>query len=126
MNLDNLLIGSENPDRLVEYYSKLFGAPTWSDGGYTGWMIGSGAVTVGPHDQVEGENQEPGRIIWNISSDDVRGDVERLKGSGATVVQEPYTPDGSPEGVEMLIATFSDPDGNYFQIMSRMDPEAMS
>ena len=126
MNLDNLLIGSENPGKLAEYYTKLFGEPTWTDSGYTGWIIGTGAVTVGPHDQVKGMNQEPGRVIWNISSEDVRGDVERLKAAGATVIQEPYTPDGSPEGQEMLIATFSDPDGNYFQVMSAMDPEAMS
>jgi predicted enzyme related to lactoylglutathione lyase len=36
------------------------------------------------------------------------------------VVQEPYTPG---EGEDGLIATFSDPDGNYFQLMSPMSPE---
>ena len=50
MNLNGLLIGSENPQRLVEYYTKLFGKPNWDEGGYVGWQIGSGAVTIGPHD----------------------------------------------------------------------------
>jgi predicted enzyme related to lactoylglutathione lyase len=126
MNLNNILIGSEQPERLTTYYTKLFGEPMWNENGYVGWMIGSGAVTVGPHDQVKGQNAEPGRVIWNISSADVRGDVERLKAAGATVVQEPYTPDGAEGEAEgMLIATFSDPDGNYFQVMSEMDPSEM-
>ena len=33
------------------------------------------------------------------------------------MVQEPYRPD---EGAEMWIATFSDPDDNYFQLVSPM------
>jgi predicted enzyme related to lactoylglutathione lyase len=118
MNLNSILIGSENPERLVDYYTKLFGQPTWSDGGYTGWMIGSGAVTVGPHDQVKGKNAHPGRIIWNIESTDVTGDFERFKAAGASVIAEPYGADDSPD--EGLICTFADPDDNYFQLMSPM------
>ena len=36
-------------------------------------------------------NAEPGRIIVNIESTDVKGDFERLKAAGATVVAEPYS-----------------------------------
>ncbi len=120
MNLNSILIGSESPERLVDYYTKLFGQPTWSDGGYTGWMIGSGAVTVGPHDQVKGKNAHPGRIIWNIESRDVKADFERFKAAGATVVREPYDPGVGTEQQGGLIATFADPDDNYFQLMSPM------
>jgi hypothetical protein len=59
MNLNSILIGSEDPDRLKAFYTKLFGEPTWDEGGYTGWLIGAGALTVGPHDQVKGANREP-------------------------------------------------------------------
>jgi predicted enzyme related to lactoylglutathione lyase len=121
MNFNSILIGSDDPQRLVDFYSRLFGEPTWNDGGYTGWMIGSGAVTVGPHDQVTGKNTHPGRIIWNIESADVRGDFERFKAAGATVVTEPYGPDQGSDGGG-LIATFADPDDNYFQLMSPMQP----
>ena len=121
MNLNSILIGSEDPQRLVDYYSKLFGEPTWSDGGYTGWMIGSGSVTVGSHDQVTGKNAHPGRIIWNIESADVKGDFERFKAAGATVVRDPYNP-GEPADEGGQIATFADPDDNYFQLMSPMQP----
>jgi predicted enzyme related to lactoylglutathione lyase len=121
MNLNSILIGSENPQRLADFYQKLFGEPTWSDGGYIGWMIGSGAVTVGPHDQVTGKNPQPGRIIWNIETPDVKGNFDRFKAAGAEVVAEPYGPGDSLD--EGLIATFADPDGNYFQLMSPMPAE---
>ena len=119
MNLNSVLIGSEDPKRLADYFTKLFGEPGWDDGGYTGWQVGTGWVTVGPHDQVKGKNTQPGRILWNIETPDVKGDFEKFKAAGATVVQEPYSP-----GEEMggSIATFSDPDDNYFQLMSPMGP----
>jgi predicted enzyme related to lactoylglutathione lyase len=120
MNFNSILIGSENPERLAAYYAKLFGEPTWNDGGYVGWLIGSGSVTVGPHSEVTGSNEQPGRLIWNIETADVQGDFERFKAAGATVVREPY----GFEGAEGQIATLADPDGNYFQLMSPMEPEA--
>jgi predicted enzyme related to lactoylglutathione lyase len=117
MNLNSILIGSEDPRPLVEYYTKLFGEPGWNEGGFTGWQIGTGVITVGPHDQIKGKNTQPGRVLWNIESSDVQGDFDRLKAAGATVVQEPYHPDAA---TEMWIATFADPDDNYFQVMSSM------
>ena len=117
MNLNSILIGSADPQRLTDYYTRLFGAPGWNDGGYSGWQLGSGFVTVGPHDEVTGTNTQPGRLIWNIESADVMGDFERLKAAGATVVREPYRPG---ENADAWIATFADPDGNYFQLLSPM------
>jgi predicted enzyme related to lactoylglutathione lyase len=119
MDLNSILIGSEDPKRLADYYTKLFGEPGMDEGGYTGWQIGTGWVTVGPHDQVKGKNTQPGRILWNIETADVKGDFERFKAAGATVVQEPYSPGEEMEG---SIATFADPDDNYFQLMSPMGP----
>jgi predicted enzyme related to lactoylglutathione lyase len=119
MNFNSILIGSENPQALVDYYTKLFGEPTWNDSGYTSWRIGRGMVTIGPHDQVKGTNAHPGRIIWNIESPDVRGDFERFKEAGAIVIREPY----GFEGEEGLIATLADPDDNYFQLTSPMPTE---
>ena len=119
MRFNSVLIGSEDPVRLSAYYTKLFGKPMWDDGGYVGWLIGAGGITVGPHDQVHGPNAEPGRIILNIESDDVQGDFATFKAAGAAVVREPYNFEQAPEA---WIATFSDPDGNYFQLVSPMEP----
>jgi predicted enzyme related to lactoylglutathione lyase len=117
VNLNSILIGSSDPQRLADYYTKLFGAPGWNEGGFSSWQIGTGFVTVGPHDQVAGSNTQPGRLIWNIECADVKGEYGRLKAAGATVVQEPYQPGEMPDA---WIATFSDPDNNYFQLMTPM------
>jgi predicted enzyme related to lactoylglutathione lyase len=47
----------------------------------------------------------------------VQGDFDRLKAAGATVVREPY---GFGEEPQASIATFADPDDNYFQLVSPM------
>ena len=120
MNFNSILIGSADPGRLVDYYTKVFGEPTMAEGGYTGWLIGSGFVTVGPHSEVTGKNSQPGRMIWNIETPDVRGEFDRMKAAGAIVIREPYEFEGAPGSA---IATLADPDGNYFQLMSPMSPE---
>jgi predicted enzyme related to lactoylglutathione lyase len=118
MNLNSILIGTDDPDRLVAYYTKLFGEPGFNEGGFSGWQLGSGFLTVGAHSEVHGTNASPGRIIWNLESPDVAGEFERLKAAGAIVVREPYN---MAEGeIEAWIATFADPDGNYFQLLSPM------
>jgi len=123
MNFNGILIGSEDPKRLADYYSKLFGEPTMSDGGYTGWLVGSGFLTVGPHDQVKGKNAQPGRLIWNVETADVKGDFDRMKAAGAIVIRDPYSFEGMPD---TWIATLADPDDNYFQLVSPMSPQPAS
>src|SRR4051794_31414425 len=119
MDFNSILIGSEDPKRLVDYYSKVIGEPTFADGGeYTGWQIGSGFLTVGPHSEVKGRNPSPGRLIWNITTLNVQEDFERMKAAGGIVVTEPYSFEPAPGS---LIATFEDPDGNYFQLMSPIE-----
>jgi predicted enzyme related to lactoylglutathione lyase len=120
MKFNSILIGSEDAPRLAAYYTKLFGEPGWNQGGYVGWLIGAGGVTIGPHDQVHGKNAAPGRLIWNIESEDVQADFERLKAAGAIVVREPYRFD-ELEGGDAQIATLSDSDDNYFQLVSPME-----
>jgi len=122
MDFNSILIGSDDPKRLAAFYTRLFGEPSYSDESYSGWQIGRGFVSVGFHDQVHGPNKEPGRIIWNIESQDVKADFERFRSAGATVVREPYSFDQFPD---TWIATLADPDGNYFQLQTPFDPATM-
>ena len=117
MNFNSVLIGSADPQRLSAYYTRLLGEPGFADGGYTGWMVGSGFLTVGPHSEVTGSNPQPGRLILNFETQDVPGDFAKLEAAGAIVVRAPYQYEGS-EGA--WIATLADPDGNYFQLMTPM------
>jgi predicted enzyme related to lactoylglutathione lyase len=117
MNFNSIMIGTEDVDGLREFYRKLFGEPGFDEGGYAGWQIGDGFLTIGPHSEVHGKNAEPGRVIWNIESPDVASDFARLKAAGAIVIRDPYEMEEAPG---YPIATLADVDGNYFQLVAPM------
>ncbi len=122
MQFNGILIGSDDPARLIAYYTKVFGEPGYADEGYSTWMLGSGNVSIGAHSEVHGANAQPGRLIWNIETPDVQGEFARMKAAGAIVIREPYSFEGFPDS---WIATLADPDDNYFQLMTPFDPESM-
>lgn len=120
LNFNSILVFSEDPKKLAEFYKKVFEKdPEWDDQGYTGFQVGAASITFGPHDKVKGRSANPERIMFNLETDDVKGEFERIKGLGAEVIADPYGPKEEPGG---LIATFADPDGNYFQLMTPMGP----
>ena len=121
LNLNAVMISSEDPKPLAEFYTKVLGEPVWTGGEFVGFQAGAGHLIIGPHSEVKGRNEMPGRFMFFLESQDVQADFERLKGLGVEVQQEPYHPDEDPEGT---LATFVDPDGNFFQLSSPM-PEGM-
>ena len=118
LSLNTVMINSEDPSALSAFYRKVLGEPGYVDNGYVGWQVGSAGLMIGPHSEVKGANEMPGRIMINFETTDVKGEFERLKALGATVEQEPYEP--GPAGGEMWLATLADPDGNFFQLASPM------
>jgi predicted enzyme related to lactoylglutathione lyase len=115
MKLQGVMIGSENPKALGEFYTKVCGKTVWQQDDWYGYDINGGFLMVGPHSEVKGKSKEPQRIMISFICDDVKAEFDRVKGQGATVIAEPYQPDpkGSPD---MWLATLADLDGNYLQI----------
>ena len=112
------MIGTSDPKKLADFYEKVLEKkPDMEDGGWYGWSIGGTYLSIGEHSEVKGQAKEPQRIILNLETEDVKGEFERIKATGATVVKEPYEIGGA------WIATFADPDGNYFQLMPPWEPE---
>ena len=121
LNLNQVMIGSENPDRLGEFYTTVLDRPAdMKEGGMYGWGFGSSFLAVIEHSEVKGKSAEPQRVILNFETKEVQAEFDRIKASGATVVKEPYELQG------MWIATFADPDGNYFQLMSPWEGDTSS
>src|SRR5437868_11174041 len=113
LNLHTILLFSENPTALVEFYKKVLQEdPKWSGGEFHGFEVGSSYLVIGPHSKVHGKSQNPERMMINFEIEDVKGEFERIKGLGATVIQEPYHPKESKESDDTLITTLADPDGN--------------
>jgi len=117
LKLNTVMLGSEDPKALSAFYTKVLGEPGWQDSGYTGWQAGSAMLVIGAHSEVKGRNETPGRVMVNFETPDVKGEFDRIKALGARVEQEPYAPG---EEAEMWLATFEDPDGNFFQLASPM------
>jgi predicted enzyme related to lactoylglutathione lyase len=119
LNFNSILLFSEKPKVLAEFYEKVFGKkPEWNDSDYVGWQVGNSFVTIGPHDKVKGKNSNPDRVLFNFETTEVDQEFARIKALGAKVIAEPYHPG---EDAKMSIATFADPDNNYFQLMTPME-----
>lgn len=115
LNLNSIMIGTSQPKVMAEFYEKVFDKkPDMVDGDWSGWQIGSCFLTIGSHSEVIGKAKEPQRIMLNIETSEVKKEFERIKELGAEVVKAPYE---MVEGDGMFIATLSDPDGNFFQLM---------
>lgn len=118
LNFNSILLSSGDPKKLVEFYKKVFEKdPDMDENGYTGFLVGTCFMTIGPHDKVSGKNEKPERVIFNFETKDVKGEFKRIKGLGAEVISEPYQ---MGEG-NFWIGTFADPDGNYFQVLTPWD-----
>jgi predicted enzyme related to lactoylglutathione lyase len=116
LDLNSILVFSEDPKKLADFYQKVFDKkPNWAEGSCFGFMVGKGFLTICPHDKVKGKNMNPERIMFNFETKNVKGEFERVMKLGATVIAEPYNPAEDPKA---WIATLSDPDSNYFQLVT--------
>ena len=100
LNLNNIILASENSKRLADFYRRVLGAlkPDWSDesGGWFGCRADDGSLAIGPHSEVKGKNQQPGRI----------GSTSRCPTCGAnTSASDPSAPRSSPNRTSLGAAT---------------------
>jgi predicted enzyme related to lactoylglutathione lyase len=118
LNLNSVMIGTKKPLVLAAFYEKVFGKPADmvdQDNGFWGWQAGNGFVGVLDHSEMGGSSKDPGRVMINFETTQVKEEFERIKALGGTVVHEPY------EMGQGWIATLADPDGNYFQLLTPME-----
>lgn len=115
LNLNSLMLGSTQVEKMAKFYQEVFQKKAdMEEGGWYGWQVGSCFLTLGEHSDAKGQSKEPFRIMFNLETTDVQKEFDRIKDiENVTVVKEPYDP-----GMGALIATFADPDGNYFQLMT--------
>jgi predicted enzyme related to lactoylglutathione lyase len=117
LNLNSIMIGTKQPKVLAAFYEKVLGKPAEmvdEKFGFYGWQAGTSYFSVLDHSEMGGRAKDPGRVLLNFETPQVKEEFERIKALGGTVIKEPYEMEGG------WIATLADPDGNYFQLVSPM------
>jgi predicted enzyme related to lactoylglutathione lyase len=117
LNLHSVMIATNEPKALMAFYEKVFGKPADmvdSEHGFYGWQVGSAYLAVLAHSEMTGNTKDPGRVMLNFETSQVKEEFERIKALGAVVIRAPY------EMGSEWVATLADPDGNYFQLVSPM------
>lgn len=117
LNLNSIMIGTKQPGVLAAFYEKVLGQPAGmvdEKNGFWGWQVGNTYLSVLDHSEMGGSTKDPGRIMFNFETTQVKVEFERIKAAGAKVIKAPYEMGGG------WIATLADPDGNYFQLVTPM------
>ena len=117
LKLNSVMIGTKQTQTLVNFYANVFGKPADmidEANGFHGWQVGNGFLSILEHSEMGGSTKDPGRIMINFETEQVKEEYERIRSLGAFVIHEPYS---MGEG---WIATLADPDGNLFQLITPM------
>ena len=117
LDLNSVMIGTKQPAVLASFYAKVLGKPADMvdpENGFHGWKVGSSFLSVLEHSGMAGNTKDPGRVMLNFETAQVKEEFQRIKAAGATVIREPYEMGGG------WLATLADPDGNYFQLVTPM------
>ena len=108
-------IWSENiQDKLLPFYRDVIGLPVAIDTPefvVLGTEPSGPSVTLGTHSEVKGRNTDPARHMVGLATDDVQGEVQRLKSKGVEFLGDPEKFD------QVTVATLKDPEGNYVQLI---------
>ena len=118
LNLNSVMIGTKQPVTLAAFYEKVLGKPADmvdQENGFWGWQAGSAFLSVLDHSEMGGNTKDPGRVMFNFETPQVKEEFERIKARGGAVIREPYEIGGG------WVATLADPEGNYFQLVSPME-----
>ena len=118
--IESILVGSRNAQKLADFYEKTVGLKLTNEfemgedneKGFEFAIKGSTGFYIMDHSEAKGKNKNPAQIMINFEVDDIEKEVARLKKAKVKVQQDIYHIEGYG-----LIATFVDPDGNFFQFV---------
>jgi predicted enzyme related to lactoylglutathione lyase len=114
-------IGTDRPAVLADFYGEVLKMkPTWHNDDIAEFVANDFRLEIMRHSEVSGKNKDGARLIFNFMVDDVPSEFDRIANLGAGVIQEPYEFD--TDEARLSIATLTDPDGNYFQLISMETP----
>ena len=93
LNLNSVMIGTKRTSDLAAYYEKVLGKPADmvdQENGFWGWQVGDAYLSILDHSEMGGNTKDPGRVMFNFETPQVKEEYERIKAFGGTVIREPY------------------------------------
>src|SRR5437867_8420044 len=93
LKLNSVMIGTKQTQTLATFYEKVIGKPADmvdSENGFFGWQLGSAYLSVLEHSEMAGKTKDPGRVMFNFETTQVREEFERIRTLGGLVIREPY------------------------------------
>ncbi|MGV9709136.1 VOC family protein [Gordonia sp. NPDC003424] len=116
--ISSMLLSTDYPQRLADWYAAAFDAKVEStpgDDGYRVVNLDGFYLMFDSRDDVTGANTGGARMILNVEVDDPEATARRLDDLGAEWVSPLENRDGN------LFGTVCDPDGNWLQILRLSD-----
>jgi catechol 2,3-dioxygenase-like lactoylglutathione lyase family enzyme len=115
MTAHSMLLGSTDPGRLLDWYSRAFETEADVENGILSFSTGF-TIKVEQRDDVAATTPEPGRHIVNVHVTDARAAEKHLDALGVTWLVRPE------EREPGIFGTLVDPDGNYVQVIEFFPP----
>lgn len=122
-----ILIFSQRPDQLMEFYRTTLGLKLIDrldipgDYGYMLQISKGWNLWIGKHSEIKGKAKEPLRHMFNLyPSEGVEYWYNKLKGEkNATIVAKPFLAPFSTKNNQVWFCTFLDPEGNCWQFVGK-------
>ena len=118
--IEGVLLFSHDPEKLAGFYKEKVGLKATFEGemgedGHTFYMFemkeGS-PLSILYHDKVKGTNTNPERMMLNFEVDNIEDEASRLEKAQVKKIADIYHIQDYG-----YVATFADPDDNYFQLV---------
>ena len=105
-------ITTEDPERMMDFYENVLGLPKNREVGEGAVSAAGATIIFDTHSETKGPNKEPSRFLINLFVDDLAAEQQRLEAQGVRFVRS-----AGREFWGGVISTFTDPDGNYLQLI---------
>jgi hypothetical protein len=96
--VNSAMIGTKQPQVLATFYEKVLGKPADmvdQEHGFFGWQVGRSSFSLLDHSAMGGQAKDPGRVMLNFETTQVKEEFERIKILGAMVIRAPYEMGGA-------------------------------
>ena len=118
LGISAILIWSDDYVALAEWYKEKLGLEVIEELNHPndtgiGLDVGGSYLWIGKHSKVAGKNQDPHRLMFNISVDSVQEAYENLEAKGVEFIAKPF----KAFTFDSYFATFKDLDGNVVQFI---------